>query len=223
MSDTPRPPATVTQDRREQTIQALVAGFAQDRLTLDELERRLDIAHRTTDRTELDGLLTDLPAVPETETAAPSQPRTALPSEVRENQVMVAIMGGVDRKGQWTPARRTFVIAFMGGAVIDLRDAILPPGETEIAVFTIWGGVEIIVPPHVNVDVSGVAIMAGFEQRPVTTPRPAPGAPTIRVTGFALMAGVDVYMRFPGETAKDARRRVKEEQRRKRGRQLPSE
>jgi hypothetical protein len=220
MQDRPGPPATITKERRELTVQALVAGFAQDRITLDELERRLDIAHRTADRVELDGLVADLPAT--ADAGQPAVRPTALPGDVREQQILVAIMGGVDRKGQWTPARRTIVIAFMGGAVLDLRDAILPPGETEIVVFTIWGGIEIIVPPDVNVDVSGVAIMGAFEQsRGVTAP--GPGAPTIRVTGFALMAGVEVFARYPGETAKDARRRLKEEQRRKRDRQLPSE
>jgi hypothetical protein len=220
MSDTPRPPATVTGDRREQTIQALVAGFAQDRITLDELERRLDIAHRTADRNELDSLLSDLPAV---DPAAPPQPRTELapPGDVRDSQFLVAIMGGVEKTGRWTPARRTVVLAFMGGAELDLREAVLPPGEIEIAIFTIWGGVEIIVPPDVEVDVSGVAIMGAFEQ-PRGSVRPRPGGPVIRVTGFSLMAGVEVYARYPGETAKDARLRLKEERRRK-GRQLPSE
>jgi hypothetical protein len=222
MPDTPPPPATVTKDRREQTIQALVAGFAQDRLTLDELERRLDVAHRTADRSELDALLADLPAVPDSAASAPARNELALPADVRENQFLIAIMGGVEKTGRWTPARRTIVLAFMGGAELDLREAVLPPGEMEIAIFTIWGGVEIIVPPGVEVDVSGVAIMGAFEQ-PRGTVAPPAGGPVIRVTGFALMAGVEVYTRYPGETAKDARRRLKEEQRRKRDRQLPSE
>jgi len=219
MSDTPRPPATVTGERREQTIQALVASFAQDRLTLDELERRLDIAHRTADRAELDSLLADLPAQDSATTPAPRE--TALPGEVRDNQFLVAIMGGVEKTGRWTPARRTTVLCFMGGAELDLREAVLPPGEIEISIFTIWGGVEIIVPPDVEVDVSGVAIMGAFEQ-PRGTVRPRPGSTVVRVTGFALMAGVEVYARYPGETAKEARLRLREERRRK-GRQLPSE
>jgi Cell wall-active antibiotics response 4TMS YvqF/Domain of unknown function (DUF1707) len=219
MSDSPRPPATVTMDRREQTIQALVAGFAQDRITLDELERRLDIAHRTADRTELDALIADLPA----DASGPAAPQAELahPSEVRDNQFLVAIMGGVEKTGRWTPARRTVVLAFMGGAQLDLREAVLPPGEIEISIFTIWGGVEIIVPPDVEVDVSGIAIMGAFEQ-PRGTVRPRPGAPVIRVTGFAMMAGVEVYARYPGETAKEARLRLKEERRKPR-RRLPSE
>jgi hypothetical protein len=224
MSETPPPPALpVTREKREQTIQTLVAGFAEDRMTLEEFERRLDIAHRTLNAHELERLTTDLPApAPATPAPAPQAARPAVPAaHTRETQVLVAIMGGVDKKGRWTPARRTIVLAFMGGAVLDLREADIPAGVTEIAIFTIWGGVEIIVPPGVNVDVSGVAIMGAFEQQPGTEPLP-PDAPTVRVSGFALMAGVEIFVRYPGETAKDARRRIKEAQR-QRNRRLPSE
>ena len=225
MSDKPRPQQlTVTRERREQTIKTLVSGFAADLVTLDELERRLDIAHRTADPVELDRLIADLPA-PGTE-AAPTEAaavswKTAPPAEVRDNSFVVAIMGGVVKKGRWTPARRTTVIAFMGGAEIDLREAILPPGEVEISIFAIWGGVEIIVPPGIDVAVSGVAIMGGFDQQRCP-PTPPAGGPTVRVSGLALMAGVEVFVRYPGETARDARKRLKEE-RRSRGRELPSE
>jgi hypothetical protein len=112
------------------------------------------------------------------------------------------------------------VIAVMGGAEIDLREAILPAGEIEIRVFTIMGGIEILVPPGLEVDVSGMAVMGAFDEErdpaPVT-----PGGPVVRVTGFALMAGVDVRARYPGESARDARRRIKAE--RQRDRRLPSE
>ncbi|MGH7507453.1 MAG: DUF1707 SHOCT-like domain-containing protein, partial [Longimicrobiales bacterium] len=168
MSDTPpvpsRPPS---REQREQAIQTLVAGFADDRITVEEFERRIDIAHRTASSEQLDGLTVDLPARPATPPAAapvtPARP-PAPAGEVREHQVLVAIMGGVEKKGRWTPARKSIVLAFMGGAHIDLREANLPAGVTEVAIFTIWGGVEILVPPGVNVDVSGVAIMGAFEQ-----------------------------------------------------------
>jgi hypothetical protein len=219
MSDKPRPQLTVTREWREQTIKTLVSGFAADQMTLEELERRLDVAHRTADASELDRLVADLPApAPE---SSPAPRPAAPPAEVRDSSFVVAIMGGVAKKGRWTPARRTVVLAFMGGAEIDLREAILPAGEIEIAVFTVWGGVEIIVPPDIDVDVSGVAIMGGFDQQRGSS-APSSGGPTVRVTGFALMAGVEVSVRYPGETVRDARRRLKQE-RKSRGRELPSE
>jgi hypothetical protein len=76
------------------------------------------------------------------------------------------------------------------------------------------GGIEIIVPPGTNTDIGGFAIMGGFAHRhDSTVPVPA-GAPVLKVNGFALMGGVDLFVRQPGETAGDARKRVKAEQRR---------
>lgn len=43
---------------------------------------------------------------------------------------------------------------------------------------------------------------------------PGPAAPTVRISGFALMGGVEVLVRYPGETSRDARRRMKEERKR---------
>jgi hypothetical protein len=140
--------------------------------------------------------------------------RLADPDAVRNHQVLAAVMGGVERKGHWVPAKKTIIFTFMGGAEIDLREASFPPGEVEIAIFAMWGGAEIIVPPDVRVDMGGVAIMGGFTQDRGNSKDPGPGAPSVHITGFALMGGVEVVVRLPGETARDAKRRVKEERKR---------
>ena len=64
---------------------------------------------------------------------------------------MVAALGGVERKGRWIPARTSYAIALMGGLSLDFREALLPPGETEVWIFTLMGGAEIIVPPGLTV------------------------------------------------------------------------
>jgi hypothetical protein len=210
--------ALTLNEQRDRTIQTLIDHFAEDRLTMEQLEQRLDAAHRALKPTELSQLTADLPAhAAPAPVAQPERRPTERPVQavdaVREHQVMVAIMGGVEKKGRWTPARKNLVLAFMGGAELDFRDAILPPGETEVQIFTIWGGVEIIVPPGTHVDCNGVAIMGAFEH--VAGPVVADAAaPTIRVTGFALMAGVEIHVRYPGETARDATQRRREERKR---------
>ncbi len=175
----------------------------------------MDSAHRAVTVAELEGLVADLPAIVDPDRKpAPTSTRLADPASVRERQVLVAIMGGVERKGHWIPARSTHVIALMGGAEIDLREAQLPAGGVEIAIFTVWGGVQVIVPPDVRVDMGGMAIMGAFEQKRGYVEDPGPAAPTVRITGFALMGGVEVIVRYPGETPRDARRRMKEERKR---------
>ena len=53
------------------------------------------------------------------------------------------------------------------------------------------GGVEIIVPEGIAVEMSGVAIMGGKDCRVKDVP-PLPGTPVIRVNAFAFWGGVTV-------------------------------
>lgn len=211
MADAPDLRPAPLRSRREAAIQLLCAEFAQDNLALDEFERRLDLAHRATSLEEIDALVADLrPVVTSAEVAAAPAPVAALPStDVRATQFLLAIMGGVERRGRWTPARETSVLAIMGGAQLDFREASLPPGVTEVNVACLMGGVEVIVPPGLAVDTDGVAIMGGFVHLNRDSATPGPEAPVLRIRGFALMGGVEITVRQAGETAKQARQREK--------------
>jgi hypothetical protein len=207
-------------ERRDRTVTLLCEAFAQDRLELTEFENRLDLAHRAATLVELDALVQDLPAAlpPASPAAAPSRDALArggraMREVVRDSRTFLAFMGGVERTGNWAPARRNAVIAVMGGVELDFREVDLPPGETSLFIFAMMGGAEIIVPPDLAVDASGIAIMGGFEHasaRRVSDP----DAPVLRINGFCLMGGVEISVRQAGETPKDARLRQREEQRR---------
>jgi hypothetical protein len=196
---------------RQATIQQLCGHFAVDNLTAEALEERLDLAHSATTLQALRALTADLPVV--AEGAPVAGPRTfATADQVAEKQVVVAVMGGAERKGVWTPPKTLYVVAVMGGADIDLREArFVPGGVTEVVVVAIMGGVEIVVPPGVHVDLNGFALMGGFGQVGRVEPPSNPPAPVLRVSGFALMGGVDVAVRYPGERPKDARKRERVE------------
>jgi hypothetical protein len=202
--------------------------FANDLMELDEFERRLDAAHAAKSNDDLKELLRDLPGngnlpatrggVPGTAAASVSGYSVTTASSVKEQQVVVAVMGGSSRRGRWSPARKNYTIAVMGGAELDFREAVLGPGVTEVKVFTVWGGVDIIVPPGLNVESHGLALMGGFDYNAEGAGHPDPSAPTLRISGVAVMAGVDVSVRHPGETARDARRRRRLEKREQRRR-----
>lgn len=205
----------VLQAQRERTIAALCGHFANDRLTVEEFERRLDVANRAITAPALADLVADLPAVvPNTPPAAPSPTTVSAPSNhVRDQQTLVALMGGVERRGGWQPAQKTLLVAVMGGGVLDFREVRLPPGETEVTILAVMGGAEIIVPPGMAVDCNGIAIMGGFGHAG-NLPASNAAGPILRVNGFALMGGVDVQVRAIGETGQDAHRRLREERRR---------
>lgn len=202
-------PQVQLKEQRERAIERLCEAFAQDRLELAELETRIDLAHRAATPADLHALLTDLPA-PAPEPAPVPGTGTRVREVIRESRTLIAFMGGVERRGNWSPGRKNVVIAFMGGADLDFREVDLPPGETEVFVFAMMGGVDIVVPPELVVDASGIAIMGGFGHS--SAPRnPAPGSAVLRINGFCLMGGVDISVRRRGETPKDARLREREE------------
>ena len=185
---------------REQVIEALGVHFAQGDLEMDELENRLALAFRANDAIALRELVRDLPAAlpdddPGYDLHASRSPRQAVP----ERGVQAAILGGSERKGSWAVPRYLKVVAIMGGVELDLRQAIIAPGTTEIEVFAIMGGVEIIVPAGVRVESMGMAVMGGFEVS--AGDATATDQPLIRLSGLAIMAGVDAKHRRPSAKA----------------------
>lgn len=211
----PNEPVPITlEQRRERVVEILCRYVSDDTLTLEEFERRVDLVHRARSQAELEAIVADLPTV---RMPAPQRAEdTAAPAitERAERQTIAAILGGADRTGEWIPARRNSVFTIMGGAVLDFREARLGPGVTEVSIFTFWGGVEIIVPPDLIVQSNGIAIMGGFGHSGPSMGRHEPDARILRIDGLALMGGVEIKIRFPGETERDARKRIKEERRR---------
>jgi hypothetical protein len=207
---------------RQVTVDALCEHFANDVMSVEEFEKRVDAAHHAQTVEDLKELLRDLPggdlpAVAGSAGGAPvpvprPQPRVTAAAHVPPRATMVAIMGGATRKGRWTPARSTFSLSIMGGTHLDFREASMGPGITDVKVFAVMGGVEVIVPPGMNVVSHGVGVMGAFDQTG-DSGFEDPNAPTLRISGLALMGGVEITVRNPGESARDARRRRRAERR----------
>ena len=191
MADSLTPTPAALRHRRESTIARLCDHFARDNLEASELEDLIDRAHRAQSLVELDHLLDGLPALSESSAVAPAPDR--LPPRP-EHQVVVAIMGGADRKGAWTPGANLYVTAVMGGAVLDFRQAQVGAGVTHVYVIAIMGGVEIIVPPGLRVESNGIGIMGGFEHAGQLLPD-TPSGPVLRISGVAIMGGVEIKER----------------------------
>lgn len=215
-------PAGSLNQTRQVTIDALCEHFANDAMSVEDFEARVDVAHRATSIEELRKLLSDLPsgnlpaAAGTSPTPASLGTNPVVPREhVKETGYAIAIMGGTRRTGRWTPARINHTITIMGGAELDFREAALPPGVTELKVYALMGGVEIIVPPGLNVESHGIGILGGFDHAGDEL-HLDPGAPILRVSGVAIMGGVDIKVRHPGESARDARRRRRQERRERR-------
>jgi hypothetical protein len=181
-------PARPIEQVRERVIEALSEHFARDHLSLDELETRMTRVYSASTPLEVDALLEGLPALTVPAPASTGTDLDARAPKMRER--LVAIMSGIVRRGLWVIPRRMRVVAVMGGVELDLRQAQLPPGVTEIHAFILMGGLSVSVPPGVRLETDGFAFMGGFEDR-VDDAGVSRDAPVVRITGVAIMGGVD--------------------------------
>mgnify|MGYP001390941656 CR=1 FL=1 len=103
---------------------------------------------------------------------------------------LFAVMGGATRRWDGSPFRGAEMTSLMGGCELDLRQAVLLPGEqATIDVFTVMGGHEIKVPESWAVVTKAVPIMGGVEDR---TRPPQGEAPRLVIRGFIMMGGVEI-------------------------------
>ncbi|MFO0575383.1 MAG: LiaF-related protein [Polyangia bacterium] len=109
----------------------------------------------------------------------------------------------------------------LGGIELDFREASLGPGVTEVHITAVLGGVSLIVPPQLAVEMDGTAIMGGFEHSERAPVQLDPERPVLRVHGLALWGGVAIETRLPGETELEAHKR-RHEQRRLPGKRAPA-
>jgi len=181
---------------RERVAQVLHNALSEGRITINELEERLTTVYAAKTIGDLKPVTIDLP-----KTAAAIEPATTRALAYPDNrigghpgsQVSIAVMSGVERKGSWVlpPQHNSFV--FWGGVQIDLRHARFAERQSIITAVAIMGGVEIIVPDDINVDVTGIGFMGAFTLEDKSgAPPAAPTAPTVKVNGFAFWAGVVV-------------------------------
>jgi len=172
---------------RERTADLLRHAAGEGRLTMDELDERLDLVYETRTQRELDKLTADVIVPGEVERVGARMPvKSGSGSEW-----VVSIMSGHDRKGRWRVGRHLKVISIMGGSNVDLNDAELTERDTTITVFSLMGGNEIRVPDNVNVVVSDFAFMGGNDAK-VGEMLPDPGGPTIHIKMISIMGGSDI-------------------------------
>jgi hypothetical protein len=168
---------------RIQMAQLLSDAAAQGRLEMTEFEDRLKKAYAAETLDQLDRLSSDLPGIA---TTAPG----VGPGRPAPSTLLLAIMSGFERRGRWNVPKRLTSVTFLGGGVIDLRYADFTSADVEIHSYSICGGQTILVPPEVNVDLRGVAVMGSFDKTSIGAG--AQGAPHVTVRGFSLWGSVGV-------------------------------
>ena len=179
---------------RDQVATLLSTAYAEGRLSRAEHDERIDqlMAAKTFD--DLLPITQDLVIVgPLAPVATPqSSSRFAIDTTGQnpESDKMIAIFGGVTRKGRWRVRKNTHALALFGGMDLDLRDAIFEARVVEISGFWCFGGLDIKVPEGIEIQDQTAGIFGGTDVRDVGDP--SPGAPTLVIKGVSLFGGVSI-------------------------------
>ena len=135
-------------------VERLQAAGAEGRLTVEELAERIDAAYGAPTRAELEPLVADLPGRGPRARARRAGAARCPPSSSGSSAAATARAAGACRP-------RVTVVNVMGGADLDLCDAVFDEPEVEITVWSLMGGSDIIVPEGVHVEMGGFALMGG--------------------------------------------------------------
>ena len=113
--------------------------------------------------------------------------------EVDANEFSIAAaFGGIDRESRATALRRGDVLAFCGGAQLDLRDAVIDPSGADLRLRACLGGIQVVVPDTWRITVEPTVIGGGVELSVAAEEDLPHDAPSLRVEATAMLGGIHV-------------------------------
>lgn len=184
---------------REQVAETLRQAAADGRLTLAELDERIELLYAAKTYGDMEPVVSDLPGIlgpmlrdPNASAVSPRQ-QPSSPDRVggkAAGNSAVAVFSGAMRQGEWTVASEFNAVAVFGGVELDLTDAKLESADTVIRAVAVFGGIDITVPHDVRVFVDGSGVLGGYSDQ--IKAQPPAGAPVVRITGVAVFGGVNV-------------------------------
>lgn len=199
MSEPKRSAMRVADSDRENVARVLYEAMGAGRITAGELETRLDAVYAAKTFAEFEPVVADL--------ASGGALALSHPGDGEQGgRRSFAVMSATTRRFDGPLPPRHVTRAFWGSVRLDLRHARIAGGSCAIRAVAVMGGVTIVVPEDFALDVRGAGLMGGFGTgRGTGRRRPAPGAPVLRVTGFAWWGSVKV-IRKPAEALRRSSR-----------------
>jgi hypothetical protein len=172
---------------REHFVAELRRLFADDVITMDEYADHVGLVLAARDEAEMAEAVKGLPVG----TAAPVPTPKIVGQRVSTSRYMVSIFGSTSQRGRWRMPARVRCLAVFGETMLDLRQASTSEHEVTIEALSVFGGVDVIVPEGVDVELTGVSIFGSKEMRVAQVPV-LPGTPLVRVRAITLFGGVTV-------------------------------
>lgn len=169
---------------RETAVNDLAERASSAHLTLDDYAERAVAVEQAASVEELDAAVRGL------------SEQAGATTEAHAGRWLIGVFGGTQQRGRWRLSSRLRVVAVLGGVTLDLGLAEPEAPESLITVVAVLGGVEIIAPPGVPVQLSGFSLLGGKSDERSGGP-PLPGSPLVRVRCITLLGGVKVKDRPP--------------------------
>jgi len=196
---------------REEKISELSTHFANDDLSLDDLERRIERVYKAASVAELEDITADLRRAAMSNAPAPvgksSSKKVAGGTYELASARLLSLMSSTRRVGRWAVPQRLDVVAIMSDTKIDFTHASMPGGTVEVHLRAIMASCKLVVPPNVRVINETHSVMSNVRSRAhelladgtVATD----DSPVIRLTGLALMSDVRIVVRRREEPVYD--------------------
>jgi hypothetical protein len=178
----------VSDRERDQAVARLRHASGEGVLDLEEFSDRVELVYRARTRGDLDLASRDLPELPDDDPMPERDERPPL-------RWAVAVASSQRQRGPWRPAPRTRAVSIFGMSRLDLTEVELD-GVTEILATVAFGGVDVVVPDGVRVEVRGwvIAGSTDYRVRPSEAATRA-DAPVVCVRARGVFGGVAVRSR----------------------------
>nr|WP_184292150.1 DUF1707 domain-containing protein [Nocardiopsis algeriensis] len=187
----------VSDAERDQVAEVLREAAAEGRITLEELDERLDTVYASRVYADLEPVTADLPAgigaAADTLPAVAGGRSTALAGE---ESVLRSQASTVTRKGEWQVPGRLEVHNKYGTTRLDFREAVLPGPVVELYIDSSWGSAELILPEGATAEVDVESSWFGMLRNEVDALRNPP-APHFVITGTCNGGGMRIRHHKP--------------------------
>jgi signal transduction histidine kinase len=139
-------------------------------------------------------------------------------SDDKPATVLAARMSSIERKGPAVMPREMEIRAMWGNVQLDLRESTFEPGTSTLNVHVTMGNVELVVPPHLRVEMEASSFAANIESEQGPEPTKPPegesplridgrhvaalhrGDPVLKIVGRVRFGNVEIHRMWPGET-----------------------
>jgi hypothetical protein len=92
-------------------------------------------------------------------------PPGTVPARYADARTLYSVLGSVTRRDSWEPPEAMRAVSVLGSIVLDYRNADLPLGLTALDCVVYLGSVEIVVPPDVDVELTGSVFLGSVDAK----------------------------------------------------------